>query len=267
MKVKSTPWPFRPETRQEAPAQGRPLTPVALAGLVLALATGFLPLGAQAQFKWIARDGVVHYSDLPPPPGTRLLPQAGSASTAGAASPTAAAAPPVDRGRAAASPLPFELATALRQAPVTLYSTVGCSPCDEGRALLRARGIPVSERRIESEADLRALQAMDVPSAGFPVLVIGKERAIGFESGQWQRMLDAAGYPVQSVLPRDWVHEPARSLTPTSPTASAGAGAGTSVEASSTPAERPAGAAGAGQAAGANSRSVPGQGAPARVRF
>ncbi len=104
---------------------------------------------------------------------------------------------------------------------------------------MRARGIPISERRIETEADLRKLQAMEIPSTGFPVLVVGQDRMIGFESGQWQRMLDAAGYPTQSVLPRDWPHEPARSLT----------------------------ASGAADASTAGERPALGTSAPARLRF
>ena len=113
---------------------------------------------------------------------------------------------------AAQAAWPAALRQAVRGAPVVLYTTAGCAPCDEGRTLLRSRGVPVREQRIETEADLKALQALNIPSAGFPVLMVGSERAIGYEQGQWTRMLDAAQYPTTAVLPRDWQPEPATNL-------------------------------------------------------
>ena len=108
--------------------------------------------------------------------------------------------------------LPSELAALVRKAPVVLYTTVGCAPCEEGRSLLQTRGIPIRERRIEQAADQKAMQDLGLPATGFPVLTVGQERVIGFESGQWQRILDAAQYPTTSMLPRGWQPEPSTPL-------------------------------------------------------
>lgn len=211
----------------------------------------FWPQVVQAQYKWVGRDGVVHYSDLPPPVGARVLSRGAASEPPGdgrrspAASASGEATPGADRPIAKATSaasveaqpaLPAALRQAVRAAPVVLYTTGGCAPCDEGRSLLRSRGVPVREQRIETEADLKALQALNIPSGGFPVLMVGGERAIGFEQGQWTRMLDAAQYPATSALPRRWQPEPATNLAgvsgaPTDRTSPADAGAGTTDDA------------------------------------
>ena len=190
----------------------------------LLLTLTWLALGSQAvqaQYKWVGRDGVVHYSDLPPPAGARLLPRGGQ--SAPSAEVPRSTPPPINSSRQAATPaLPAALADTVNKAPVVLYTTAGCSPCDEGRSLLRSRGVPVRERRIETEEDLKALQVLGIATTGFPVLTVGTERAIGFEQGQWQRMLDAAQYPAASMLPRGWQPEPASQLSKASGPPSSG---------------------------------------------
>lgn len=206
--------------------------PERLRGIALSLILFALgPQVAQAQYKWVGRDGVVHYSDLPPPGGARVLAKATNA--------TSAAAQPA---------LPAALRQAVRSAPVVLYTTVGCSPCEQGRELLRSRGVPLREQRIETADDLKALQTLNIPSTGFPVLTVGSERTIGFEQGQWNRMLDVAQYPATSLLPRDWQPEPATRL------------AGLT----DAPADR---AAPTGAPAGSESQSTPSQSGSSRIRF
>ena len=45
--------------------------------------------------------------------------------------------------------------------PVTLYASVGtCDPCDSARQLLRQRGIPYSEKSVQSPEDADALERL-----------------------------------------------------------------------------------------------------------
>src|SRR3954447_6585399 len=81
---------------------------------------------AHAQlYKWVGPDGKVTYSDAPPPAAARKM-----------------EAKPLVSSVGGTADLPFELAEAVRNSPVTLYTAAKCGPCDEGRALLSARGIP-----------------------------------------------------------------------------------------------------------------------------
>jgi hypothetical protein len=184
---------------------------------------------AYAQYKWTDAQGGVHYSDLPPPGTTRGLTRAPIPGAA-PSPPGSTTAPRQDAGspEAGSAPdevslqgLPGELRHLARRAPVVLYAIAACAPCDEGRALLQARGIPYSERRIESAQDQQALQALGIPGAGFPVLSAGSERAVGYEAGMWQKLLDQAGYPTQSMLPTRWRAPLARPLGASAATAPA----------------------------------------------
>ncbi|MCZ8111727.1 MAG: glutaredoxin family protein [Betaproteobacteria bacterium] len=162
---------------------------------VLLLGTGF----AQAQFKVVAPDGSVTYTDRPPAsPELRVTPMGRNA--------VAAAAP-----ASAEVALPLELRTAVQRHPVTLYTGEGCAPCDTARRLLVQRGIPFSERRIVTEEDTAALERL-VGARSIPSLMVGNQPLRGFSDADWTNYLDAAGYPRQSRLPRNWQAQPPRPL-------------------------------------------------------
>ena len=148
--------------------------------LLLALAT---TAGAQV-YKWKDAKGVTHFSDTPPPPSVGKV--------------------ELKSFRTGAAPaLPFELAEAVKNHPVTLYTTAQCEACDQGRAMLRARGIPFTEKTVFTNADQNALK--QAGSAGqLPLLLVGRARQIGFEQGAWDKALNAAAYPSQAMLPNDY---------------------------------------------------------------
>lgn len=160
--------------------------------------------GASAQmFKWVDEKGVVHYSDTPPPPSQKkveLKPFSGGGSTA---------------------ELPFELAEAARNYPVTLYTTSQCAACDQGRTLLQTRGIPFAEKTINTNDDQKKLS--EAGSAGqLPLLLVGRNKQIGFESGAWNQALSDAAYPAQRMLPANYQFAKAESAAPpTGPSAEA----------------------------------------------
>lgn len=158
--------------------------PPALALLAL---TALLSLPAAAQYKVVAPDGSVTYTDRPPAEGKlRITPLGRNATPASA-----------DVG------LPIELRQAAQRYPVTLYTTADCAPCDNGRKLLQQRGVPYSERSIGNEEDAQALERL-VGARTVPALTVGAQPLRGFSDSDWAAYLDAAGYPRESKLPRNW---------------------------------------------------------------
>ncbi len=138
---------------------------------------------AQAQiYKWTDAKGVVHYSDKPAPGKAK-----------------AAALPPVPEPAPSAA-LPYALADAVRNYPVTLYSARPCGACDQGRDFLKRRGIPFVEKRVASDADEAVLKQAG-SDGRVPLLLVGRSKLIGFAADDWDKALDAAAYPASSMLP------------------------------------------------------------------
>jgi glutaredoxin len=135
-------------------------------------------------YKWKDAAGVTHYSDTPPAKGTAQVLR------------------PDSRPEATPS-LPYELARAVKLHPVTLYTTARCDACDQGRALLRARGIPFAEKTVNTAEDREQLQRAGGKDE-LPLLVVGNRPVTGFAAGTWNEALDAASYPRKSVLPPDY---------------------------------------------------------------
>jgi hypothetical protein len=171
--------------------------------LAALLAAAVAAPAAHAQYRWVGPDGAVTYSDMPPPSGAQPV------ATLAAPSPAADAA------------LPLALRTTAAKHPVTLYVSDECSPCQQARSHLAARGIPFAERSIRTPDDVEAFRRAGFAGDGVPALGVGRDRATGYEAGAWDRLLDAAGYPRTSMLPRGYRHPDARSLAEPAPPAPA----------------------------------------------
>jgi glutaredoxin len=103
---------------------------------------------------------------------------------------------------------------------VTLYTSDGCPPCNRGRDLLNARGIPYSEKTVTSADDAAALKRLS--GAGtLPLLTIGSQQIKGYSDTEWNQYLDAAGYPKKSVLPASYRRAAPTALVETAPVAAA----------------------------------------------
>jgi len=150
---------------------------------------------AAAQYKWVDEKGTVTYSDLPPPP--RVM---------------ATTMPPLAPSRGEDGALPAMLRATAAKHPVTLYTTSGCTPCQQARAHLSRRGIPFAERTVRTTADAGAFRKAGFAENAFPTVEVGRERGIGYEEGEWDRLLDTAGYPSSSLLPASYRQAPARGL-------------------------------------------------------
>ena len=125
-------------------------------------------------------------------------------------------------GGAASNPaLPSELRQIASRFPVTLYTGESCSPCQQARQLLVQRGVPFTERSVNTNDDLDALRRLSGESA-LPFGTIGRQQLKGFSDAEWTQYLDAAGYPAQSRLPRGYTQPAATPLAPAkAPAASA----------------------------------------------
>ncbi len=161
--------------------------------------------GAHAElYKWVGPDGKISYSDTPPPATARLVETRQL--------PNAADSGP---------DLPYELAQAVRNGPVTLYTTADCLPCDEGRKLLAARGVPYTEKTVNDRNDTVAFRKAAGNEAKFPYLLVGRDGQQGFQADAWNRSLSAAGYPETSQLPKSYRNPPPQPAAPARTAASA----------------------------------------------
>jgi glutaredoxin len=152
-------------------------------------------LPASALYKVVQPDGSVTYTDRPPATGNARVTPLGRNLEPAAPEPT----------------LPLELRQAMQRYPVTLYTAQGCQPCDAGRSLLRARGVPFAERVVATDEDAQALERL-VGGRTVPALTIGTQALRGLSETDWAGYLDAAGYPRESRLPRGWQPPPATPL-------------------------------------------------------
>jgi glutaredoxin len=158
--------------------------------LVPALALACFALPGHALYKVVGPDGTVTYTDRPPPAATGRPAPVGARTEAPA-------------GDAPLANLPLELRQVSARYPVTLYTGADCAPCETGRRLLAARGVPFAERRVSSEEDAEALNRL-TGGRSIPTLMIGTQALRGFADGDWHSYLDAAGYPRESRLPRGY---------------------------------------------------------------
>jgi glutaredoxin len=175
--------------------------------LLLGLAVAAMASIAAAQqlYRWTDENGRTHITDTPPPATAK-----GVRKVKPAAEPAAA--------------LPLVLQQAMKDFPVTLYTSPDCAePCGVARDHLNKRGVPFAEVQIRDGVDelKRVAGVSEVPA-----LKVGGKVLSGFERGAYDGLLDSAGYPragalaprVQGAPPAD-EREAARRDEPVRPSA------------------------------------------------
>ena len=149
------------------------------AALLVALATC---LGALAQtnvYRWVDKDGSVHFSDTPPVEEAKSLSQKR-----------------MGGGYGDESQLPYATQIAMKRNPVTLYTADDCGPpCGNARDLLSQRGIPYSERNAQTDAAAKEALRDLAGTLEVPFLLVGDSKFKGFDKDVWNSALDTAGYP------------------------------------------------------------------------
>jgi glutaredoxin len=150
----------------------------AIAQAAIALAVVATAHAQSDVYRWVDKDGKVHFSDAPPPEDAQQVTQRRMGGGQ------------VDEGQ-----LPYATQVATKRNPVTLYTSPRCGDlCQSGRDVLIERGVPYSERNAETPAEAENVKKL-VGALEVPVLQVGDNAIKGFNDSTWQGALDAAGYP------------------------------------------------------------------------
>lgn len=154
---------------------GRALKQAAILTAVIVMAMGH----AQADvYRWIDKEGKVHYSDNPPTDAQ-------------------AEKRKVVDSKIESDKDSYETKRAMQLAPVTLYVFSDCKePCDQARKLLKTRKVPFTESVMKTKEEFDAVAKLlgkKEPTA--PTLLVGSKTIEGFEAGAWSSSLDVVGYP------------------------------------------------------------------------
>ncbi len=159
---------------------------------------------SHAQYKVVAPDGGVTYTDRPTATAGARVESLRMRAT----------------GQAPVEALPFALQQPTARFPVTLYTRANCTPCDRGRDYLRQRGIPYTEKSLATPRDGEAWSALGYGNE-VPVLRVGQQVLRNFSQADWAADLDLAGYPATSQLPpagyRGWQATPLAGAPPAPP--------------------------------------------------
>jgi glutaredoxin len=153
----------------------------------LVISLGAAAALAQQMYRWTDEKGRVHVTDTPPPASAKSVRK------------KAAPAAPADAG----AQTPFDVALAMKDYPVSLYTSPVCKEgCQKAREHLNRRGVPFREIQVwnvETAEELKRVSGDDQ----VPVMLVGNSVQKGFEPGAFDALLDSARYPkAGSVKPR-----------------------------------------------------------------
>ena len=149
----------------------------------LALAAALAAEGALAQttvYRWVDSEGRVHFTDRPPSEAHSDLTQrvVGGNFSADSRAPSA------------------NLQAVIQKFPVVFYTSAECGDaCRIARDMLLKRGIPFSERSVQSGPDVAEELIKRAGGLYVPSLSVGGNTLRGYEESAWRTVLDTAGYP------------------------------------------------------------------------
>lgn len=133
---------------------------------------------AAGLYKWVDKNGKVHYGDQPAEDAVKPEHKKFSSNVT-----------------TSDDDLSYSVRKAKADFPVTLYVAANCGEgCILARALLNKRGIPFAEKNLETAEEINAFKTK-YGGNSTPSLTIGKNLLSGFEASQWNSELDSAGYP------------------------------------------------------------------------
>lgn len=132
-------------------------------------------------YRWVDTKGNVEWRDTPPPPSVP--------------------AKNIEQRRVGdnltgSNEVSFSMQLAMKNHPVTLWATDCGTPCSIARAHLGRRGTPFTEKAPQS--DLPAFKKVS-PESEVPILQVGIFTLKGYQEGEWDNTLDAAGYPRTAI--------------------------------------------------------------------
>jgi glutaredoxin len=149
--------------------------------MVVALLAAVGAASAGDLYRWVDKQGVVHYGDYPKEEDAERV-KLHLQSEGDAASGVTA-------------DIPYEARMVAAHFPVTLYVFEGCDDlCKQSLAYLKKRKIPYTEHTFKTQADFEDYRKK-MGIEGLPSLTVGSKLLTGFHASQWDDELDAAGYP------------------------------------------------------------------------
>jgi glutaredoxin len=152
--------------------------------IAAALLAAAFAASAQQLYRWTDEKGRVHITDTPPPPSAKSVQKKDP------------------KGGVVESPqTPFEVSRAMRDFPVTLYTSPSCAaPCQTAREALNRRAVPFKEVQVWDE-ETNALLKRVSGANEVPTLTVGSSVHRGYEQETYDALLDSAGYPKAGTLP------------------------------------------------------------------
>ena len=150
--------------------------------VLLALLISAIPAQAAQLYRWVDDKGRVEWRDTPPPANAKAK-KVEQRTVGGSVIET--------------STLPYSVQQAVRNFPVTLYTSNCGEGCDKARAHLVKRGIPFTQKNPQD--DIAGYKKLTNGGMEVPLLFVGNDRLKGYEAGAWDGALDSAGYPRQPV--------------------------------------------------------------------
>ncbi len=136
---------------------------------------------AGQMYRWVDERGRVNYSDRPPPTAQQI----------NIVNPRGNVVQIDKEG--------YALRRARETNPIGLFVTDCGPPCDQARDFLAQRGIPYTrkdpQKVPEDAVELKKLIGL----LEVPVIRVGSSHYKGFEAEAWTRLLEAAGYPLDTA--------------------------------------------------------------------
>ena len=183
-----------------------------------------LTASAHAQlYRWVDDQGSVHYTDYPPPPNAKKVEEKKFTDNV-----------------VQTDKFPYSVQQAIKNYPVTLFTGDCGEVCTLAKAYLVKRGIPFSERQVQTPEDNDALERLS-GGRDAPTLSIGAQILRGLSSEIWGSYLDAAGYPRESQLPANYQYPAAAPVVARAPAPRAPEPASTETPAAAPRAANPSG--------------------------
>ena len=138
------------------------------------------PLGAAQLYRWVDEKGNVEWRDTPPPTTARKVEQR-----------------KLGVSVIQTSELPYSLQQAVKNHPVTLWTTDCGEVCNRAQGHLNRRGVPHTARNPQAERE--DFKKASGGSLEVPLLLVGSRQIKGYLESEWDAALDAAGYPQTAV--------------------------------------------------------------------
>jgi len=130
-------------------------------------------------YRWMDKDGKVHYGDTPEEDAEKLK----------------FSTPDADSAASGVEGTSYGARLVSQHFPLALYVSEQCGePCTQARDFLKKRKVPFAETVLKTQEEFDAFKQKS-GSDNVPVLSIGRNWLKGFSASQWQLELDAAGYP------------------------------------------------------------------------